>query len=390
MSCFFIINMSIEEIFPLAIEFRRHFHQHPEFAMQEVETQRYIASVLDKYGIRYRTVGTGIIAMVGQGEKCVAIRADMDALKVTEETGLPYCSLQPGMMHACGHDMHMAMVLGAAIVLKSRERELQGVVKVVFQPSEEKRPGGARLLLPELLKDPVPQAIFGQHVFPNLPTGTIGIRPGAFFASSDNIIFSVEGKGTHAAMPHMGSDPILATACLIQFYQTLITKFRDPLVPAVISITSVHGGTCNNVIPDKVEVLGTVRTHDNALRYRIFELIEEKSKEICDLYGCRFTLDKTWNGLPVLVNDERLTKFVEQNARELLGEENVIAMNHLTLGEDFAIYLEKIPGAFWVLGVCPPEQENLPPLHNPKMSPDENAIKTGIALMVENCLRVFC
>ena len=382
--------MSIEEIFPLAIEFRRHFHQHPEFAMQEVETQRYIASVLDKYGIRYRTVGTGIIAMVGQGEKCVAIRADMDALKVTEETGLPYCSLQPGMMHACGHDMHMAIVLGTAIVLKSRERELQGVVKVVFQPSEEKRPGGARLLLPELLKDPVPQAIFGQHVFPNLPTGTIGIRPGAFFASSDNIIFSVEGKGTHAAMPHMGSDPILATACLIQFYQTLITKFRDPLVPAVISITSVHGGTCNNVIPDKVEVLGTVRAHDNALRYRIFELIEEKSKEICDLYGCRFTLDKTWNGLPVLVNDERLTKFVEQNARELLGEENVIAMNHLTLGEDFAIYLEKIPGAFWVLGVCPPEQENLPPLHNPKMSPDENAIKTGIALMVENCLRVFC
>lgn len=382
--------MSIEEIFPLAVEFRRYFHQHPEFAMQEVETQRYIVSVLEKYGIRYCTVGTGIIAMIGQGEKCVAIRADMDALKVTEETGLPYCSLQPGMMHACGHDMHMAMVLGTAIVLKSRERELQGVVKVVFQPSEEKRPGGARLLLPELLKDPVPQAIFGQHVFPNLPTGTIGIRPGAFFASSDNIIFSVEGKGTHAAMPHMGSDPILATACLIQFYQTLVTKFRDPLIPAVISITSVHGGTCNNVIPDKVEVLGTVRTHDNALRYRIFELIEEKSKEICDLYGCTFTMDKTWNGLPVLVNDERLTKFVEQNARELLGEENVIIMNHLTLGEDFAIYLEKIPGAFWVLGVRPPEQENLPPLHNPKMSPDENAIKTGIALMVENCLRVFC
>ena len=135
--------------------------------------------------------------------------------------------------------------------------------------------------------------------------------------------------------------------------------------------------------------MGTVRTHDNVLRYRIFELIEEKSKEICDLYGCTFTMDKTWNGLPVLVNDERLTKFVEQNARELLGEENVIPMNHLTLGEDFAIYLEKIPGAFWVLGVRPPEQESLPPLHNPKMSPDENAIRTGIALMVENCLRVF-
>ncbi len=381
--------MSVEDIFPLAVEFRRHFHQHPEFAMQEEETQRYITEVLDKYGIVYRTVGTGVIAMIGQGEKCVAIRADMDALKVTEEIGLPFCSLNPGMMHACGHDMHMAMVLGAAVVLKSREQELNGMVKVIFQPSEEKRPGGARLLLPELLKAPVPQAIFGQHVFPNLPTGTIGIRSGAFFASSDNIIFSVEGKGTHAAMPHMGSDPILATACLIQFYQTLVTKFRDPLIPAVISITSVHGGTCNNVIPDKVEVLGTVRTHDNTLRYRIFELIEQKSKEICELYGCTFTMDKTWNGLPVLVNDEQLTKFVTNNATELLGEDRVISMNHLTLGEDFAIYLEKIPGAFWVLGVRPPEQENMPPLHNPKMLPDENAIKIGIALMVKNCLQYF-
>lgn len=381
--------MSVEDIFPLAVEFRRHFHQHPEFAMQEVETQRYITEVLDKYGIVYRTVGTGVIAMIGQGEKCVAIRADMDALKVTEETGLPFCSLTPGMMHACGHDMHMAMVLGATVVLKSREQELNGMVKVIFQPSEEKRPGGARLLLPELLKAPVPQAIFGQHVFPNLPTGTIGIRSGAFFASSDNIIFSVEGKGTHAAMPHMGSDPILATACLIQFYQTLVTKFRDPLIPAVISITSVHGGTCNNVIPDKVEVLGTVRTHDNTLRYRLFELIEQKSKEICELYGCTFTMDKTWNGLPVLVNDEQLTKFVTNNATELLGEDRVISMKHLTLGEDFAIYLEKIPGAFWVLGVRPPEQENMPPLHNPKMSPDENAIKIGIALMVKNCLQYF-
>lgn len=381
--------MTVEEIYPLAIEFRRYFHQHPEFAMQELETQRYITGVLDKYNIPYQTVGTGIIATLGKGEKCVAIRADMDALKVKEETGLAYSSCNEGMMHACGHDMHMAMVLGAAIVLKSREEELQGTVKIVFQPSEEKRPGGARLLLPELMKDPVPQAIFGQHIFPNLSTGTIGIRPGAFFASSDNIIFSVEGKGTHAAMPHMGSDPILATACLIQFYQTLITKFRDPLLPAVLSITSVHGGTCNNVIPDKVEVLGTVRTHDNALRRRIFELIEEKSQEICALYGCTFTMDKTWNGLPVLVNDERLTKFVMRNASELFGETKVITMNHLTLGEDFAIYLEKIPGVFWVLGVCPPEQENLPPLHNPKLSPDERAIKVGIMLMVENCLRFF-
>ena len=381
--------MDSEEIYKQAILFRRWLHRHPEVSTQEFQTQAFVIDVLKEYKIPYKTYGTGIIATLGEGADCVALRADMDALRVQEDTGLPYCSETSGLMHACGHDMHMAMVLGAALVLKSGEDKLQGTIKIVFQPSEEKRPGGARLLLPELLKDPVPQAIFGQHVFPNLPTGTIGIRPGAFFASSDNIIFSVEGKGTHAAMPHMGSDPILATACLIQFYQTLITKFRDPLIPAVLSITSIHGGTCNNVIPDRVDVLGTVRTHDNSLRYKIFELIEEKSNTICDLYDCTFHLDKTWNGLPVLVNDKSLTEFVKKNATDLLGEHNVIPMDHLTLGEDFAIYLEKIPGVFWVLGVCPLEQESMPPLHNPRMAPDENAMKAGIALMVENCVRML-
>lgn len=371
----------------MAVEFRRHFHEYPEFAMQETETQRYIQGVLERYGIVYTTVGTGIIATVGEGTSCVAIRADMDALKVKEETGLPFASKHEGMMHACGHDMHLAMVLSAALVLKSREKELGGTVKILFQPSEEKRPGGARLLLPEVVKDPVPQAIFGQHVFPELPVGTVGIRPGAFFASSDNIIFTVEGKGTHAAMPHKGADPILATACLIQFYQTLVTKFRNPLTPAVISITSVHGGTCNNVIPNEVEVLGTVRTHDNALRRQIFELIDEKSEAICALYGCTFHRDKTQNGLPVLMNDPELTCFVEDNAARMLGGEHVVAMDYLTLGEDFAIYLEKIPGAFWVLGVRPPEAETMAPLHNPRMAPDERAIRIGMSLMVENCVR---
>ncbi len=371
----------------MAVEFRRHFHEYPEFAMQETETQRYIQGVLERYGIANTTVGTGIIATVGEGRRCVAIRADMDALKVREETGLPFASKREGMMHACGHDMHMAMALGAALMLKSREKELMGTVKILFQPSEERRPGGARLLLPEVLKDPAPQAIFGQHVFPELPVGTVGIRSGAFFASSDNIIFTVEGKGTHAAMPHKGSDPILATACLVQFYQTLVSKFRNPLTPAVISITSIHGGTCNNVIPDKVEVLGTVRTHDNALRRRIFELIDEKSEAICALYGCTFHRDKTWNGLPVLVNDPELARFVEKNAARLLGSGNVVPMDYLTLGEDFAIYLEKIPGAFWVLGVRPLEMETMAPLHNPHMSPSEEALRIGMALMVENCVR---
>lgn len=378
--------MEIEEIIPLAVAFQRYLHQHPEFSMEEYGTQRYITGILEKYGIRYKSYGTGVIATIGEGDTCVALRADMDALKVEEDTGLFYCSMNKGIMHACGHDMHMAMLLGAALVLKSKEDELGGVVKLVFQPSEEKRPGGARLLLPYLLEPPAPQAIFGQHIFPGLPVGTVGIREGAFFASSDNIHFTIEGKGTHAAMPQLGADPILAAAVLIQFYQTIITKFRDPQIPAVLSITSIHGGEVNNVIPDRVEVKGTVRTHDEGLRREIFKLIGEKSPSICELYNCRFVPDMPWNGLPPLVNDPALTEKVRKIAADLPQVKQVVQMPPLTLGEDFAIYLEHIPGTFWTLGVCAPELSEMPPLHSPKMAPDERAIPIGIEMLLGVCL----
>lgn len=378
--------MNPEQAAPLAVEFRRYFHRHPELSAEEYGTQEYIAQVLERYAVPFQKYGTGIIAVLGRGGGCVALRADMDALRVEEDTGLPFASANSGIMHACGHDMHMAMLLGAAVVLKSQEDELRGTVKLVFQPSEEKRPGGARLLLPYLMEAPVPQAIFGQHIDPALPVGSIGVRSGAFFASSDNIRFAVEGKGTHAAMPHMGSDPILAAASLIQFYQTIITKFRDPLIPAVLSITSVHGGSANNVIPDRVEVLGTVRTHDDRVRRRIFELIAEKSPAICNLYGCEFVPDMPWNGLPPLVNDAALYARVVRTAAEIVGKEQVIVSNPLMLGEDFAIYLQKLPGLFWTLGVRPPEQPEMAPLHNPRISPDERAIPVGIRLLVANCL----
>ena len=379
--------MDSEEIYKHAILFRRWLHRHPEVSTQEFQTQAFVIDVLKEYKIPYKTYGTGIIATLGEGADCVALRADMDALRVQEDTGLPYCSETSGLMHACGHDMHTAMLLGAAIILKSKEAELGGTLKLVFQPSEEKRPGGARLLLPHLLEPPVPKAIFGQHVFPGLPVGQIGIRPGAFFASSDNIIFAVEGKGTHAAMPQLGSDPILAATALIQFYQTIITKFRNPLIPAVLSITSIHGGTANNVIPDRVEVMGTVRTHDNALRHRIFELIDEKSPAICDLYGCRFVPDMPWNGLPPLVNDPVLTKEVKKLAAGLPQVRQIVESEPLTLGEDFAIYLQELPGVFWTLGVRPPEAEEMCPLHNPGMAPDERAIRVGIDMLVATGLR---
>lgn len=377
--------MSQEEIYRMAVGFRRHFHLYPELSETEFATQQYIVEVLERYGVYYVKIGTGIVATLGQGSRCIALRGEMDALPVREATGLSYASQNEGIMHACGHDMHLAMVLAVTVALKQQEKTLALTVKVAFQPSEERRPGGARLLLPELLRGPVPEAIFAQHVYPGLPVGTVGIRPGAFFASSDNLIFSVEGKGTHAAMPQNGSDPILATACLIQFYQTLITKFRNPLIPAVISVTSIQGGSANNVIPDQVKVRGTVRTHDNGLRDRIFELIDEKSALICSLYGCSFCRDKTADGLPVLMNDVILTKRFVEAASVLLGKEKIRLLDPLTLGEDFAIYLQHIPGIMWVLGVCPPEQISMPPLHNPCFAPDEEAMRTGIALLLKCC-----
>ena len=373
-----------ETIYARAVECRRHFHRFPEISTEERDTQAYIARILDELQIPYRQYGTGIIATLGSGEPCVALRADMDALRVKEVTGFPFASAVEGKMHACGHDMHLAMLLGTVMRLKATEGEWQGTVKAVFQPSEEKRPGGARLLQPHLLEPPVPRAIFGQHVFPGLPVGQVGIRSGAFFASSDNINFAVEGKGTHAAMPHLGSDPILAATALIQYYQTIVTKCRDPFEPAVLSITSIHGGTANNVIPDRVEVKGTVRTHNNALRHHIFDLINEKSPAICGLYGCRFVPDMPWNGLPPLVNDAGLAALVRESAH---GIAEVVDSPRLALGEDFAIYLEKLPGAFWTLGVCPPEQPAMPPLHNPRMSPDERALPIGIDLLYAVCTR---
>lgn len=378
--------MNREETYLYAVKIRRHLHRYPEVSTQEFQTQAYIAGILDEYQIPYKTYGTGIIATLGEGGRCVALRADMDALRVCEDTGAPFRSENEGIMHACGHDMHTAMLLGAAMILKTEEKELGGTVKLVFQPSEEKRPGGARLLLPYLMEPPVPQAIFGQHILPDLPVGQIGIRPGAFFASSDNIIFAIEGKGTHAAMPQSGSDPILAAVALIQYYQTIITKFRDPLIPAVLSVTSIHGGSANNVIPDRVEVMGTVRTHDNELRHHIFELIHRKSPAICELYGCRFVPDMPWNGLPPLVNDAELTGRVKSVAREIARVQNVVESAPLTLGEDFAIYLQELPGAFWTLGVRPPETDRMPPLHNPEMNPDERAIPVGIEMLVATCL----
>lgn len=368
--------------------FRHHFHQYPEGSNKEVQTQQFIINQLKTYEIPFQCFSTGILAHIGEGDHAIALRADMDGLPIEEKSQVDFCSKRQGWMHACGHDMHMAMLLEAALQLKQNEAQLQGRVYIVFQPSEEKRPGGARLLLPFLLDKGV-EAIFGQHIAPEYPSGIVAIRQGSFFASSDNVTFSITGKGTHAATPQKGSDPILAAAMIIQFLQTVITKFRDPMTPAVLSITAINGGTSNNIIPDKVEILGTVRCHDNRLRDQLFAHIYEGATAIARLYHCAFTStsDPTI-GLPVLVNNESLYNHFIEWCDELRSELTCIESERVMLGEDFAIYTEKIPGCFWRLGVAK-KDEILPPLHSPMLAPSDCALSIGVSLLTKIAQNYF-
>ena len=259
----------------------------------------------------------------------------------------------------------------------------RGKLKLLFQPGEETLKGALSVIDDGVLDDV--DIALGLHVRPatDIPEGTVAAA--LMHSASIFVRIDVEGFASHASRPHLGVNCAEMLAAIVQ--NAGLLKFAPTLTWSMKCTKIEVGGAAANVIPDKVEVLGTVRTHDNALRRRIFELIDEKSEAICALYGCSFHRDKTWNGLPVLVNDLRLTRFVEKNAARLLGSGNVVPMDYLTLGEDFAIYLEKIPGAFWVLGVRPLEMETMAPLHNPHMSPSEEALRIGMALMVENCVR---
>ena len=238
------ILSEIQAINSEIIHHRRHLHTYPELSFKEYQTCAFICSVLDNMQIPYQIVAeTGIVALIGNGDRCIALRADIDALPMEEETGLDFKSVHPGIMHACGHDAHTAMLLGAAKVLKARETSLQGTVKLIFQPGEEKVPGGASLMVAAgVLENPKPEVIFGQHVYPDAPAGTFLICSGPTMASADELYWTIKGKGAHAAQPHQGIDPIVIAAELILHLQTLITKSRNPLLPGVLGITAIHGG----------------------------------------------------------------------------------------------------------------------------------------------------
>ena len=374
--------------YPWMIEVRRHLHRNPELSFHEYDTSAYISSILTDLGIEHRPIATtGIVAHIGSGERCIALRADSDALPIDEETGLDYASQRPGAMHACGHDTHTTMLLAAARVLKEHEAHLNGTVKLLFQPGEEKNPGGASIMIAEgALENPVPQMILGQHIDPDQTFGQVSFVAGPMLASSDELYWTIRGFGAHAAQPHRGKDPILAAAGLVQHLQSLITKRRNPLDPGVLTITSIHGGSATNIIPDIVEMKGTLRAFNPQWREQAWEFLTEQTRDYCRLHQCEGSLEIS-KGYPPLINDHNAVAFARGVAQTVLGSAAVHDFEPKMWAEDFAYYSQSIPACFWMLGGRPSGLEKMPGLHNPKFAPEEEAMKAGAALLAESALQ---
>ncbi len=384
------IREHIDSIYPWMVELRRHIHRNPELSFQEFETAEYISSTLSSLGIEHQRIATtGVVAHIGSGDRCVALRADIDALPIDEETGLEFSSTRPGIMHACGHDTHTTMLLAAARVLKEREHEISGVVKLLFQPGEEKVPGGASIMISEgALQNPTPEMIFGQHVDPDSSYGKVSFVSGPMLASADELYWTIRGFGAHAAQPHLGRDPIMAATGLVHHLQTLITKRRNPLHPGVLTITAIHGGSATNIIPDIVEMKGTLRSFSNEWREQAWDFLTEQTQAYCMLHGCEGELDIS-KGYPPLTNNESAVAFARRVASSVLGAEEILDFEPKMWAEDFAYYSQQMPACFWMLGGRPVEFEKMPGLHNPRFAPEEQSMKVGATLLAETALQYF-
>jgi len=384
------IKNEIDKILEKVISYRRYLHKYPELSFKEFKTTEFVINKLNELSIRYdRPLETGVVGYIGKGDRCIALRADIDALPIEEENEIEFKSKNPGVMHACGHDIHTSILLGVVEILKKYEHKLNGLIKIIFQPGEEVLPGGAKLLIEKgILENPKPEAIFGQHINPEENTGVISINKGAFFASTDELYITIYGNSGHAAQPHLSNDAILTAAQIIIYFQNILTKFRDPLYPAVLSITSINGGTTTNIFPEKVELKGTLRTFDNYLREKIHNHINNGVNNIAENYNCTSEV-KIVKGYPPLINDEILTNFVITNCKEIFGENYIKISKPKMFAEDFAYYSQNIPSVFWFLGVKQSNKEFMPPLHNSKLNPDENAIYNGIYLMIYNVFKFF-
>lgn len=368
-------------------EIRRFLHSNPELSFEEEQTSTYIAGKLRDYGIDYRDkiAKTGIIGMIkgkNPGKKVIALRADMDALPIQEENDVIYKSQKEGVMHACGHDAHTACLLGAAKILKQLSGQFEGTIKLIFQPSEEKFPGGALAMIKEgALKNPSPESIIGQHVLPSLQAGKVGFRTGKYMASTDEIYLTVKGKGGHAATPDMNIDSVLIASQIIVALQQIVSRNASPEMPTVLSFGRIIGNGRTNIIPSEVKIDGTFRTFNEKWRAEAHNKITQLAQGIARSMGgeCKVLIDK---GYPFLVNDKPLTNKAFKWAKEYLGEENVVELGLRMTAEDFAYYAQQMPGCFYRLGVRNDKKGITSNLHTPTFNIDENSLEAGTGLMV--------
>ncbi len=368
------------------ISWRRHIHANPELSMQEYQTSAYVAALLDEFGIAYEKgiAKTGIVALIygkNPEKKTIALRADMDALPILEANDLDYKSKNNGVMHACGHDVHTSSLLGTAKILSELKDDFEGTVKLFFQPSEERYPGGAiQMIKAGALENPRPKHVFGQHVYPELEAGKVGFRSGQYMASTDEIFLTVKGKGGHAAQPSRNIDPILIASHIIVALQQIVSRHNSPEMPTVLSFGRIIGDGQTNIIPNEVKIAGTIRTFDEKWRKEAHQKITKMAQSIAEGMGgsCDVFVDA---GYPFVYNDPQITENARGWAIELLGKENVIELPIRMTAEDFSYFANEVPSCFYRLGVANESLGINSSLHTPTFNVDEKSLQTGMSLM---------
>lgn len=386
----FIRQKSLD-LFEKVKGYREHMHMYPELSYQEFETMEYVSQCLTKLGIEHeKGVGkTGIVAIIrgdhhSSEDACIGLRADLDALPIVEETDLPFQSKNNGVMHACGHDVHTSILLGAAEIIFEQRNNLKSPVKLIFQPGEEKNPGGATLMIADgVLHNPSITEMYALHVFPEMKTGNVGFREGVYMASSDEIYITIHGKGGHGATPHQCIDPIMIGANLLVQLQQVVSRKCNPTIPSVLTFGHFEAIGATNIIPSTAIIKGTFRTMNENWRAEALSLVESQTKEICTSMGATVTVQIS-KGYPYLENNPIVTSKLRNKAKQILGDQHVEDLPIRMTSEDFAFYSQEIPVCFLRLGVRNEDKGIVYGVHHPKFNIDDNALITGMQVMASS------
>lgn len=378
-------------IFNDVVGYRQHIHANPELSFKEFETSKFVKEKLTSWGIEFTDcANTGVVGLIKgnlPSDKVIALRADMDALPILEDSTKPYASKNQGVMHACGHDVHTSSLLGTAYIINQLKEEFGGTVKLIFQPAEELLPGGASIMIKEgVLENPKPNYIVGQHVMPLIESGKVGFRSGIYMASTDELYVTVTGKGGHGAQPHQNIDPVLIASHIIIALQQIVSRNADPRLPSVLSFGKVTANGATNIIPNEVKIEGTFRTLDEDWRAEAHKRMKKMAEGIAEAMGgsCDFDIHK---GYPFLINEEQLTANARLFAEEFLGKENIVDLDIWMAAEDFSFYSQVTDACFYRLGTGNAAKDTQYSVHTPKFDIDEDALKISTGLMAYIALK---